>query len=86
VPPSDRALAAPGHDHSPFFLDAVQAHEVRILHRDEQGFTQVTRASDIEGIPEFIAHGASLGKLWLEGQFGVGDPLVRAGGPARARR
>jgi predicted ATPase len=72
--------------HSPFFLDAVQAHEVRILHRDELGFTQVTRASDIAGIPEFIANGGSLGKLWLEGHFGVGDPLVRAGGPARARR
>lgn len=72
--------------HSPFFLDAVHAHEVRILHRDEQGFTQVTRASDVRGIREFIEHGASLGKLWLEGQFGVGDPLVRAGAPAGSRR
>lgn len=72
--------------HSPFFLDAVRADEVRILHRDERGFTQVTRASDIRGINEFIAHGASLGKLWLESQFGVGDPLVRAGDPASTRR
>ena len=72
--------------HSPFFLDAVQPHEVRILHRDDDGFTQVTRASDIRGIPELIASGGSLGKLWLEGQFGVGDPLVRAGAPAATRR
>lgn len=72
--------------HSPFFLDAAHAHEVRILHRDEHGFTQVTRASDIRGIREFIANGASLGKLWLENQFGVGDPLVRAGAPDGARR
>jgi len=72
--------------HSPFFLDAVRADEIRILHRDEQGFTQVTRASDIRGIPEFIANGASLGKLWLEGYFGVGDPLVRAGAPGDAGR
>src|SRR6185436_5508348 len=72
--------------HSPFFLDAVRADEVRVLHRDEQGFTRVTRASDIRGIPELLANGASLGKLWLEGQFGVGDPLVRAGAPAAARR
>jgi predicted ATPase len=72
--------------HSPFFLDAVQAPEVRILHRDEHGFTRATRASDIRGIPEFLANGATLGKLWLEGHFGVGDPLVRAGAPARARR
>jgi len=72
--------------HSPFFLDAVLAHEVRILHRDEQGFTQVTRASDIRGINEFLENGASLGKLWLEGHFGVGDPCVRAGAPAATRR
>lgn len=72
--------------HSPFFLDAARPDEVRILYRDEQGFTQVTRASDIRGIPEFIANGASLGKLWLEGYFGVGDPLVRAGSPVATRR
>jgi len=72
--------------HSPFFLDAVQAHEVRILHRDDQGFTRVTRASDIRGIREFIENGAALGKLWLEGYFGVGDPLVRAGAPAAGAR
>jgi predicted ATPase len=72
--------------HSPFFLDAARPDEVRILYRDERGFTQVTRASDIRGIPEFIANGASLGKLWLEGHFGVGDPLVRSGAPAATRR
>jgi len=65
--------------HSPFFLDAVHTPAVRILYRDEQGFTQATRASDIQGIPEFLANGASLGRLWLEGHFRVGDPLVRGG-------
>jgi len=65
--------------HSPFFLDAMKPKEVRVLYRDENGYTQVVRASDIQGIKEFVDEGASLGHLWLEGQFGVGDPLVKAG-------
>lgn len=68
--------------HSPFFLNGLRAEEVRVLYRDEQGFAKSVRASDIQGVPEFLAAGASLGHLWLEGRFGVGDPLVRAGGPA----
>ena len=68
--------------HSPFFLNGIRAEEVRALYRDEQGYTQTRRASDIKGVPEFVQAGASLGHLWLEGHFGVGDPLVRAGAPA----
>lgn len=68
--------------HSPFFLNGLRAEEVRVLYRDEQGYTQTVRASDIQGVPEFVQAGASLGHLWLEGRFGVGDPLVRAGAPA----
>jgi len=70
--------------HSPFFINALQADEVRILYRDQAGYTQAVRASDVRGIPEFMAAGASLGHLWLEGRFGVGDPLVRHGGPSPA--
>lgn len=68
--------------HSPFFLNGLRAEEVRVLYRDDQGYTQTKRASDIQGVPEFIKAGASLGHLWLEGRFGVGDPLVRSGAPA----
>ncbi len=71
--------------HSPFFINALRPEEVRVLYRDEKGFTQTVRAVDIEGISEFMSAGASLGDLWLEGFFGVGDPLVRAGSP-RVRR
>lgn len=67
--------------HSPFFLDAIRPKEVRVLYRDEQGFSQVTRASDIPGISEFMGAGASMGHLWLEGRFGLGDPLVNQGAP-----
>jgi predicted ATPase len=67
--------------HSPFFLNGVRPEEVRVLYRDEKGYTQALRASDIQGIPEFVKAGASMGHLWLEGRFGVGDPLVNAGTP-----
>jgi len=70
--------------HSPFFLNSVKPNEVRVLYRDEDGFTQAKRASDIIGIDEFIAAGASMGHLWLEGRFGVGDPLVNSGAPHQA--
>jgi predicted ATPase len=68
--------------HSPFFLSALRPEEVRVLYRDKHGFTRTRQASEIHGIPEFVAEGATLGQLWLEGHFGVGDPLVRAGAPA----
>ena len=67
--------------HSPFLLNAMRAEEVRILYRDEQGFTQAVRASDIQGVKELLNAGASLGYLWMEGHFGIGDPLVNFGAP-----
>lgn len=67
--------------HSPFFLNAISASEAWVLYRDDQGFTNAVRASDIQGISEFVAAGATLGYLWLEGRFNVGDPLVNAGEP-----
>lgn len=69
--------------HSPFLLNRMQPREVRVLYRDEQGYTQVVRAADIRGIPEFMQEGASLGHLWMEGHLGVGDPLVKSGTPQR---
>lgn len=72
--------------HSPFFLNAMGADDVRVLYRDEQGFTQAVRASDIQGIPEFIKAGASLGYLWMEGHFGLGDPRVNQGAPRKPGR
>jgi len=70
--------------HSPFFLNGIRPSETRVLYRDEQGFTQSVRASEIEGIPEFIDEGASMGQLWLEGHLGVGDPLA-ASSPRREK-
>lgn len=67
--------------HSPFFLTPLRPEEVRVLYRDAGGHTQAVRASEIPGVREFVAEGASMGHLWVEGHFGVGDPLVNAGGP-----
>jgi predicted ATPase len=67
--------------HSPFFLNAVRPQEIRVLYRNEQGYTQSELASGLKGIPEFMNAGATMGDLWLEGHFGVGDPLVNAGAP-----
>lgn len=72
--------------HSPFFVNALRADEVRVLWRDEAGYTQVMRASDLPGITAFIEQGALLGHLWMEGQLGVGDPLVNQGAPTRPLR
>ena len=65
--------------HSPFFLSAMRPDEVRVLYRDNKGFTQVRLASHITRVREFMEDGALLGDLWTEGQFGVGDPLTAAG-------
>lgn len=67
--------------HSPFFLNSMKPEEVWVFYRDEQGHSQAQRAADIRGIREFVGSGASMGHLWLEGRFGLGDPLVNAGAP-----
>ncbi len=66
--------------HSPFFVNGLRPEEVWILERDEHGYTKAFCARDLSGISEFIAEGAKLGDLWLEGYFGVGDPTIRSGG------
>lgn len=67
--------------HSPFFLDGLRPQEVRVLWRDDFGYTQTERVAELPGVQDFMDEGALLGNLWMEGQFGVGDPLVAQGGP-----
>jgi predicted ATPase len=66
--------------HSPFYLNAFLPHEVFVLNRDKAGYTQTVRASDIPGIPQFMAAGASMGYLWLEGRLGPSDPNIHVPG------
>jgi len=67
--------------HSPFFLNPLRPEEVRVLWRDEEGYTQTQRAADLPGVQAFVESGALLGHLWMEGHLGVGDPLVNQGAP-----
>lgn len=67
--------------HSPYFVDALRPEELWVLYRDKMGFTQAKRTADMRGIPEFMAEGAMLGSLWMEGFFEFGDPLKHQGGP-----
>ena len=67
--------------HSPHFVNELQAEEVWVLYRDEQGFTVCKRTADMQGITDFLKMGAKLGQLWMEGYFEFGDPLTNAGGP-----
>lgn len=68
--------------HSPFFLDALRPDQVRVLWRDQKGHTQTRRVDDLRGINEFSDAGAHLGSLWMEGHFGLGDPLTYDGAAA----
>ncbi|MGR3914818.1 MAG: AAA family ATPase [Gammaproteobacteria bacterium] len=72
--------------HSPFFLNGLRPDEVHILWRDENGHTQTSPASKMDGVKEFMEQGAQLGDLWMEGHFGVGDPLTGHGGPTAKRK
>jgi hypothetical protein len=64
----------------------IELKEVRVLYRDENGYTQTVRAADVEGVKEFIEASASMGHLWLEGRSGVGDALVNSGAPRQRGR
>ena len=69
--------------HSPFFVNGLQPDELWVLFRDEDGYTQAKRASEMERIADFVNAGALLGSLWMEGQFEFGDPLTNTGGSKR---
>ncbi len=67
--------------HSPFFVDALKPEQVWVLYRDQKGFTQAKKTSEMLGIKEFINQGALLGQLWIEDYFDVGNPLKNSGMP-----
>ncbi|NCR07024.1 MAG: AAA family ATPase [Microcystis aeruginosa LG13-11] len=62
--------------HSPFFVDGLKPEEVWVLYRDEKGFTQAKRTSEMQGVKKFIQNGALLGQLWMEDYFDVGNPII----------
>jgi predicted ATPase len=69
--------------HSPFFLNQIRPNETRVIYRDESGYSKAVLAGDIQGIRKFVKAGASMGDLWMEGRFGLGDPLTNFGAPKK---
>lgn len=70
--------------HSPYFLNHLRPKEVRVLYRDERGYTRARGVADMVQVQASVAEGARLGELWMEGYFDVGDPLVASGGAKSA--
>ena len=66
--------------HSPYFVDALKPKELWALERGADGYTQAVRASEMPKVEEFMAEGALLGSLWMEGQLSTGDPANDGGG------
>jgi len=58
--------------HSPEFVNALNADEVWVIYRADDGYTRTQRASDMTGIAELMQEGAQLGDLWMENFFEVG--------------
>lgn len=50
--------------HQPYFVDALEADEVWILEKGEDGFANIHRASENEVVKNMVAEGLPLGGLW----------------------
>lgn len=50
--------------HQPYFVDALSPNEVWILEKGEDGFSTITRVSDIDLVRNLVEEGLPLGGLW----------------------
>lgn len=50
--------------HQPYFVDALQPSEVWVLKKGADGFSQITRVSDITLVNSMVEQGLPLGGLW----------------------
>lgn len=46
--------------HSPFFIEALNPKQVRMLYRDDHGYTKIRTIDEMPGVREFIEEGANL--------------------------
>lgn len=56
--------------HSPFFVNALTPEQVWVLEKDNEGFSQLRKASTYEYVSDLIAEGANMGDLWYSEYFG----------------
>lgn len=61
--------------HSPEFLRDLQPKELWSIHRTEDGYAKVMRASQDDRVRAMLASGASLAELWSEGFLSGADPV-----------
>jgi predicted ATPase len=50
--------------HQPYFVDALEPEEVWVLEKGEDGFSTITRASEIPFVKNMVNEGLALGGLW----------------------
>ena len=48
-------------------LHGLNARQVWVLQRAEDGYTRAVCAAKVPGIQQFVAAGAELGDLWMQG-------------------
>ena len=60
--------------HSPFFVDALTPEDVWILVKGQDGFSQISRASDTPTVRDLFKEGIPLGSLWFSNHFEKGNP------------
>ena len=60
--------------HSTHFVDALTPEEVWILAKNNNGFSEATRAADATMVRELFEQGIPLGSLWFSNHFGRGNP------------
>lgn len=72
--------------HAPSFLDGMRPQEVWQVSRDATGYTRATCVADMPGVADFLAHGASLGELWMEGHFNERPTASSAGAAGATHR
>lgn len=50
--------------HQPYLIDELNPSEVWILEKQNDGFSKITRASDVKEVVEMVNQGLTLGSLW----------------------
>ena len=50
--------------HQPYFVDALEPEEVWMLEKGSDGFSKISRVSEIEIVKNLVAEGLPLGGLW----------------------
>jgi predicted ATPase len=59
--------------HQPYFINALEPHEVWILDKQNDGFSTIRRASEDPAVQGLVEEGLPLGGLWYSDYLDEGD-------------